>query len=433
MSTIPTLVTFTMRCYEELLGHDFVDMRYPESFEARQILRSWSEFIITSSVLYAVGAHLDEYHISAVYNGWLEYRQLYFEQQTVLRNGRYSRKIASAIGKMTCLNDLLIRDKSGSSADQNAGMNHKLRSLVRNPTGLVEELMLHTFSWQDAKIRGLADPPTDLLYEIPLAIHKAGSSLAHIRLDLTPPRSFRLQFCSSEKPQLESFAQDLKSFKLSVGAEELTWWNQPGAYRDADEIENFERFLTVFASPGELETLSLDLAFRDRDCLKANRSHDPNRTSIGPLLFDWHKHQNIHLKNCSITLEELRTFVSLPRKKPAVLGLWYVYLMDGTWAEAVEILRSEVLSGRLSKESVGSLLVFSQPPWNVLFYSIVSFYRKNCYAAPSYTTATCATSSFEIPSSGMTSHGIPSRGEPSFAPPNYVPFSCMEFLTWFEG
>lgn len=356
------MLTFTGRCCEDLLGHEFVHTSCPERLEARQILRSWREFLITSSAPGGVGAHFDEYHISAAYNGWLEYRQLHFEQQTVLRNGRYSRKIASAIGKMACLNDLVIRDRSHSSADENAGMDHRLRSLVRNPTRLVEEMMLHTFSWQDAKIRGLADPPTDLLYEIPLAIHRAGSSLAHLRLDLTPPRLFRLQFSSSEKSQLESFAQDLKSFKLSVGAEKPTWWNQPGAYRDTEEIENFERFLTVFASPGELETLSIDLAFRDRDCLRANRSHDPNRTSIGPLLIDWHKHQSIHLKNCSITLEELRTFVNSPRKKPAVLGLWYVYLLDGTWAEAVEILRSEVLSGRLSKESVGNLLAFFLPP-----------------------------------------------------------------------
>lgn len=419
--------TFASRCIEELLEFDFVHRSCPERFEARKILESWLEFIDTFPASSEVGAHLDVCHISAVYNGWLEYRQLHSEQQTVLGNGRYPKDIASAIGKMACLDVLAIRDRSYSSADENAGMNDRLRSLVRNPTRLVEEMMLYTFSWQDAKIRHLADPPTDLLYEIPLAIHRAGSSLAHLRLDLTPPRSFRLQFCSSEKSQLESFAQNLKSFKLSVGAEKPTWWNQPGAHRDTEEIENFERFLAVFASPDKLETLSLDLAFRERDCLRANRSHDPNRTSIGPLLFDWHKHQNIHLKNCSITLEELQTFVSLPRKKPAVLGLWYVYLLDGTWAEAVEILRSEVLSGRLSKESVGNLLAFFLPPRNLFFYSIVPFYKKSCYAAPTYTTAMCATSSFEIHSSGTTSHRIPSCGKPSIVSPNSVSFLVWHF------
>jgi hypothetical protein len=236
-----------------------------------------------------------------------------------------------------------------------------MEELVRDPTCLVEEMMLHTFSWQKARTKQVEIPPTQLLYQIPLSIYNAGSSLAHLRFDLTPPYDLQLQIDSSEWSQPGSFAQGLKSFKLNVGAD--PWWNvNLGPVRNAEEVENFERFLTVFTRSGEFNTLVLDFAFLERHCLEDDRTHDPNRTSIGPLMVNWHKHQNVHLKNCAINLEELRSFVSLPRKKPTILGLWYVYLLDGTCAEAVEILRRALLSGRLSQESVSNLLTLFLSP-----------------------------------------------------------------------
>lgn len=104
--------------------------------------------------------------------------------------------------------------------------------------------------------------------------------------------------------------------------------------------------------------MALDFSFEERDFLAANLTHDPIRTFIGPFLASMHQPQNIHLKNCSITLENLQTFVPLTRKKPGVLGLWYVYLLDGDWADAVEVLRSEVLHGELSQQSVSNLVTF---------------------------------------------------------------------------
>lgn len=349
---------FTTYCMRELA--EFI--RLPRAHiatggaQAIGIYRSWRCFLESFQDPYNGTSHLNEDHISALHNGWLRYQDLYDQQQMVLRNRRFSDGIASAISRMAFLNDLVIRDRSRTTADEDlwsSSLFHKIGALVQHPTRLVEEMMLHTFSWRKTAEKSVEHPPANLLYLILLAIHNAGSSLAHLRIDLTPPQCLGLELDRSGWIKLESFARSLKSFRLAIGAE------RSGAVhrvRSPKEIRNFERFLAVLTRSGQLESLALDFAFRERHYHGVNRTHDPRRTSIGPLMVDWQKHQNIHLKNCSITLRELRTFVGLPRKEPAVLGLWYVYLLDGTWAEAVEILHREVLSGQLSQESVSNLL-----------------------------------------------------------------------------
>lgn len=348
--------SFARRCIEEL--QELVPRRHPGNQEGVQFLKSWVAFVETSSDAYKDGKRINEHHISAVHRGWVRYRRLLFEQKTALHTGRFSLGIAAAIDRMVHLDDVVIRDRSRSCADSQPGSqsidrNLEIEELTTDPTRLVEEMMLHTLSWQKARVREVENPPTHLLYQIPLAIHNAGASLAHLRFDLTAPRSFQLQMDSEEMSQLRAFAKGLKSFKFSVRPE-------PRGYqrpvRNAQEKEDLLKFLTAFKGSKKLDSVALDFAFQERYCSHPNRLHDPTRTSIGPLLVDWDQPQNIHLKNCSMTLAELRIFVRLPRKKPAVLGLWYVYLLDGKWADAVEFIRSAILRGRLSQESVSNLL-----------------------------------------------------------------------------
>ncbi|POS70886.1 hypothetical protein DHEL01_v210725 [Diaporthe helianthi] len=342
---------FTAHCMRELNGFLNLPSTHTTRREAHEMCLSWHYFLESFQNSYTDTSHLNGDHISALHNGWLRYQELYDQQQMVLRNWRFSDGIASAVSRMPFLNDLVIRDRSRSTVDEDlwsSSLYQKMGALVHHPTRLVEEMMLHTFSWRKATQNSVETPPTYLLYLILLSIYNTGSSLAHLRFDLTPPQYLGLDLDRSEWIQLRSFARSLKSFKLCIGAEPSGLVHKT---RSRKEIRNLERFLAVLSRSSELDTLILDFAFRERDCHSLNRTHDPRRTSIGPLMVYWQNHRNIHLKNCSITLKELRDFVALPRKEPAVIGLWYVYLLDGTWAEAVEILRRAVLSGRLSQES----------------------------------------------------------------------------------
>ncbi|KAG8169048.1 hypothetical protein KVR01_001797 [Diaporthe batatas] len=342
---------FTTYCLRELAEFINLPRAHVITRAAEEIHRSWRCFLESFQDPYNGTAHLNDDHISALHNGWLRYKDLYDQQQMVLLNWRFSDGIASAISRMAFLNDLVITDRSRSTADEDLwspSLCHKMSTLVQHPTRLVEEMMIHTFSWRKAAEKSVQHPPTYLLHLILLAIHNAGSSLAHLRFDLTPPQYLGLKLDHFEWTQLRSFARSLKSCRLAIGAERSTSVQR---IRSREEIRNFEKFLAVLTRSSKLDTLALDFAFRERHCHRINRTNDPRRTSIGPLMVDWQKHHNIHLKNCSITLKELCTFINLPRKEPAVFGLWYVYLLDGTWAEAVEILRREVLRGNLSRDS----------------------------------------------------------------------------------
>lgn len=350
--------SFAVRCVHE--SNDLIQNLGENIFRRLDVLvmqSGWAEFAERSTDTYNDEAYLNEADNNDLYNGWLRYHKLYHEQQMVLRRGRFPLAIASAIGRMPCLEDLVIRDRSRSSdGEQPWGPStlQKLANLTQDPTRLVEEMMLHTFSWQRARIMGVENPPTQLLYQIPLEIQAARHSVAHLKFDLSPPHSFQLQLSSIEMARLVYFARGLKSFTFSTTAEPVDFWRPS---RDAEEHENLVRFLTPFLKSKNLDSVALDFAFEERDCLAENRTHDPDRTSIRPILANLHQPQSIHLKNCSITLEELRNFVRFPRQEPAVLGLWYVYLLDGDWADAVELLRSEVLRGGLSQDSVSNLVI----------------------------------------------------------------------------
>lgn len=348
---------FALRCIQELdnLRRNML-WKNLRTIHVSLILSFWVENIEIFNDTHIDGAHLNEAHISALHNGWRRYQQLYHEQQMVLGRGNFTQAIASAIGRMTCLEDLVIRDRPRSSDGElprSSSTFHKLENLICNPNRLVEEMMLHILSWQTARTTGVENPPTELLYQIPPAIHDAGHSVKYLKYDLTPPHSFQLQLGSGQMSRLIHFAQGLKSFNFSARAEPAGL-QRPS--RDAQENEDIAFFLTCFMKSMGLISVALDFAFDERDCLAANRTQDPNRTSTGPLLTNLHQPRNIHLKNCSITLKDLRALVRLPKKEPAVLGLWYVYLLDGDWADTVELLRSEVLRGGLSQESVSRLL-----------------------------------------------------------------------------
>lgn len=351
------LALFTTNCILELQAH--IPRREHGRFEAFGILKSWDKFRETFVYPRNDGAHVNEHHACAMYNGWLRFKRLHDDQQSILRSGHYTQGIASAVGRMTRLDGLVIKDRSRSCAGgegSSPSILRKVEGSVTDPTRLVEDLTFYTLSWERARRRGVENQPTRLLYQIPLAIHNAGSSLAHLKFDLTAPHSFQLDMDSDEMTKLRSFAQGLKSFNFSVRVEPKGF-TRP--IRDALQVENLHKFLTAFTRSENLDSAALDFAFQEKHFFYANRLQDPDRTSIGPVLVDWHQPREVHLKNCAITLEELRAFVGLHRKEPAVLGLWYVYLLDGDWADAAELLRSEVLLGRLSPKSVRRILTVS--------------------------------------------------------------------------
>lgn len=356
--------SFTIACIQELARlRDMIPRDYPLLREFAEIRRSWVAFTESLTEDYDDGAHINVHHVNSLYNGYLRYHNLFQEQQAVLRGDRFPQAIASAIGRMNCLDDLVIKDRSRScdnSELNSATFRHRLANLARDPITLVEDMMLHTVWWQKARVMGVDNPLTKLLYEIPLAIHQAGSSLAHLKFDLTPPHIFELNLDSDRMSQLESFAQNLQSFKFSVRAELKNVWRPS---RSHEENTDLSRFLTAFMRSPKLDSMALDFAFQERDCLELNRTHDPDRTSIGLLVIPLPSPelQNIHLKNCSLHLRELRGLIDHLSSGQVVLGLWYVYLLSGTWADVVELLRDGVQRGTLSQKSVSSIHTLCSP------------------------------------------------------------------------
>ncbi|KAL1859583.1 hypothetical protein Daus18300_009584 [Diaporthe australafricana] len=342
---------------------------HPPSRQAHsRISRSWKRFLTNPESLPSddkLEARLTNSDIHALHNGYLRYYQLYLEQRGVLCDGSFGQAIAAAISRMPNFKQLVIRDRSPITEDnlkelRSSRTQKELENLVKDPTLLVETMMLRTCRWEGAETSEGDPPYLDLLYQIPLAIHAEGSTLAHLKTDLTPPQVFYLVLGQDQYPRLQSFAQGLKSFRFRIEPYEKYSWAVPRR-REREETARLYRFLYILTRSKHLNELALDLADLERDLLEDNRTHDPNRITIGPLLVSLPstKLENIHLKNCSLHLKELEALVDRLSHGQVVLGLCYVYLLSGTWADAVEMLRTEVLSGRLRRESVSNFLATS--------------------------------------------------------------------------
>ncbi|KAI3396930.1 hypothetical protein diail_11543 [Diaporthe ilicicola] len=327
---------------------------YPTHLACERILESWEVFLTNPDPLVCDGqleALLTKSHLDALYSGYLQYYQLYLEQQGVLCDGHFAKAIAAAIGRLPNFKELVIRDWSHKSNDQETRRRPRtpkaLKELVGYPDLLVGEMMVKTSSWNQAEAMIGHTSIANLLYQIPLAIHGAGSRLAHLKVDLTPFHSFHV-LDRDEISGLKSFAQGLQSFRFRIDPIHPEFWRQR-----PEETASLSKFLVILTRSKQLNVLALDLAFRERDLFKDNRTHDVNRTSIGPLLVSLRspKLEKIHLQNCSLHLKDLQALVDHLRSEQAVIGLWYVSLLSGDWAEAVELLREKVLSGRLGRES----------------------------------------------------------------------------------
>lgn len=267
------LWVFTQGCIHELwrlcenMPSNHLDMN-----ECERVRRFWIAFGDTIDDKCNDCEHLDQEDASAVYNCWLRYRQLYHDQQMILGDSCLPQAIASAVGRMTRLNELVIRDRSRRSDTWEPWSSHtrrQVKNLAKDPTGLVEEMMFRTFSWQRSTINGVEDLPFQLLFQIPLAIHATGVSLAHLKIDVTALKGFQLQIDSGQMSQLKSFGQSLKSFGFSGSSHPTISYVM--AADGTEENEDLRKFLTVLTRSSSLVSMALDFAFKEVHCLISNR------------------------------------------------------------------------------------------------------------------------------------------------------------------
>lgn len=265
----------------------------------------------------------DDQDMAAVLRVYEEYRQLVADQGTLLRDEAFVRRVAAAAARMPTITGLFITDRKGLNDSAPAGgLSDPIYHLVRGTT-------LVPSRWADAGLEQLEQRPVDLLYQLPLALHRAGTSLTGFRIDVTPVNGFTVSPDGAQVSGLLQAAKQLQELRYKFDG----MFNM----RPAEGWEEFSGFLAPFQRAKRLQSVAFNFGgFRI-----ARHVGEPDPASVGALLakLPWKGLRRVSLSSFPIQFDELAS--CLEQLEPgAYIALSDVDLTSGTWADLLDVLRA---------------------------------------------------------------------------------------------
>lgn len=194
-----------------------------------------------------------EYH-NALRTVHERYRMLYEDQQRKQADQSYIEGISTAIARMPLATRLEIDESSSSRFDRGSSDKAFLR-WIESTESLVRG-MLAPITWREARDCDLECPTSDILINLPIAIHRAGRFLA----------AYYVGSSLLEDPFAANSEDDFLVF--SVAMQKLkTFSFCPCEMRDTDHWSSegsmsrirMRRFLSAILNAPSVETISLDL------------------------------------------------------------------------------------------------------------------------------------------------------------------------------
>ncbi|KAH9221227.1 hypothetical protein DL95DRAFT_519273 [Leptodontidium sp. 2 PMI_412] len=293
----------------------------------RLIADSWNRMQTSDESLSGEG----EPYQNALRRGHEEYRKLFEEQEILLKDGSFNDSVAAAMARMPLATRLEIHDYG---FDIRYFDNHVSR-WVANDKSLVRGSLV-PMSWSEAIKHDLGYPPTEIAITLPVAIHKAGVSLASLDIQsLLPEDYFTLAPSDKELKELTDAMQKLKTFRFTpVQARDEGHWR----YRQSTELKCLQRLISAILDSPSIETISLEL----RQFWPDETFLDPNLLSLPNLLNlrSWPRLSCVSLRSAPLSLEDLAKIVNLGTK-PIRFSGDDLHLQDGSWADGLDLLRKE--------------------------------------------------------------------------------------------
>lgn len=311
------------------------------------------------------------------------YRLRYQKQEMLRRDGAFVRRFAASMARMPRAKSLEIYDFAPDDDDDNItaqdGSDNDGEPNVFSPyyeyDGLINtDALVRPMSWDEATDRNLGDPPAaEVLFGLPIAIQRSGAHLDSIsvKTSTSAERYYPLLRSSAAARDLGLAVSHmrLKSF-IFLHQEGLRARGvMGGAGPSLGGVQAFDDFISAMTNSDALERLWLRL---DGGCMwssDGDLDREPGyRFGLGSLLssspesyFDsnydfgpplargggllpWRDSlRDIHLSDIAVHLSDLQCLADQLRilgTRLDILTLRRVHLLSGTWAEALEILRT---------------------------------------------------------------------------------------------
>lgn len=304
--------------------------------QARRIISSWEQHWHADSQEIADAAEGEQWpsDVSALQRIHKAYAQRYEEQQSVMKDGLFIREVAAAMARMPKALRLCITD-SRIQTYPDLGEFKTNFELADNPELFLRERMLDSIAWFTAMEDFTEDPPTDLLFRLPLAIFAEGVSLFHLDIGVEPPRDLSIKFNQELHRDLRTACKNLRVFEFRGRGNPDEYWMAEANSEDSGEVQNLFSFLRAFLSSESIERLDLNLGFLDE------ADEVPNVSAGSLLTFrTWPALKWVSLDSYPMHLDELQHFFrNIPLATRPFLYFKGLHLINGTWEKALDVIR----------------------------------------------------------------------------------------------
>lgn len=299
--------------------------------ERKRLLGSLVQMQRTKRTSYSAHQHsLDRDVLRPAYE---KYRKTREWQQRTIADGTFAQELAAAVRRMPKPVKLLFTDRyrHWERSFKSRMMHWMDRTSLVDILNESVSLRLRQRPW----LGGGCDS-TPLAVQVPLAIHAAGSSTVDLAVQF---------FCSPMSPMVIDVHDQNQASCLKVAAENLkvfTFEDHTDYLSTARTFCAFSTYFGIVSGAGKLAALTVSL----KPMPKRRYTSQPECRYIGSLLasFRWPHLREINLTGVPFHLTDLKSFIEKLRPE-ACVALNYTYLLSGTWAEGLDLLRTRANAG----------------------------------------------------------------------------------------
>jgi hypothetical protein len=278
--------------------------------------------------------------IEILVQAYNEYLKKHEEQLQLITSGSFVTTLASCISQLPNTITLDFTDEMEPLYDRDNPI------ILLRDTSLLPGMMSAALEWEkidnlrhgnhplltrDAKLT-----PARILFDLPVAIHKAGVKLRYLDLGPFPCRGSFSLLCPDavSNPPDPAAWLDLRAACSSLWRVDFGM-NFHNLYIRREHLRPEEKYyvdqyLSTVLCSADLKTVWLDLR---SFCLNDGRITSDGWYDIGPVLsaVNWPRVERIRISEVSSKQDELERFCSGLGPSMRHLSLWTIHLLDGRW------------------------------------------------------------------------------------------------------
>lgn len=264
-----------------------------------------------------------------------EYKSRTADQTQVYENGAFFRSVGTAIGRMPLATRLEF-----SEWDFQGSRHKRTGSCREGDDDFYLWQMLLPMRWDVGREWALGSPHADVLVDLPIAVHEAGTVLKCLDLQISSLPDRHETLTAAETRKLSMAVQQVTVINIRMRGEHLA---DSESAHDPAYLEYCRQYIDALSNTDSIEDISLNLqCFTGQDM--------PLTADIGSLMTFrlWQNLANVTWQDVLLYQMDLERFFRLVHKPLEYLYLESVCLLSGSWAETLEILRAAPLGSRVT-------------------------------------------------------------------------------------